>query len=255
MIESKVSVILIPQLKDNYSYLIKDNFSNKSIIIDPAEAGPILEYINKNDLNLKSILITHHHDDHTAGVDDILKSQNVLVYSPSYKIFGTTNLVKHNSIIDLDFIKIEVLETPGHTLDHVVYYNKKNKILFSGDTLFRLGCGRIFEGSIEMMYQSLKKIERIDNNTLVYCGHEYTLNNLSFLESIFPNHEELSKIKEKIIHQLHRSNSSIPFNLGEEKQLNPFLSTKSAFYETFKKNNNFNDFEMFSHIRKLKDDY
>ena len=214
-----VSVTNIPQLKDNYSYVIKTNNINEAIIVDPAESKKILNYLKKNQLILTAILLTHHHNDHTAGVKDILNHKKVPVYSPSIEIFGTTNIIHHNDIINLKFIKMNVIATPGHTLDHVVYYNQKNKILFSGDTLFRLGCGRVFEGTYQTMYNCLKKINKLDDNTMVYCGHEYTQNNLIFLKSLFPNHTDLKTEQEKINAQLSKANASIPFNLGQEKKL------------------------------------
>ena len=132
---------------------------------------------------------------------------------------------------------------------------KKNEILFSGDTLFRLGCGRVFESTFKIMHKSLIKIRNIKDSTMVYCGHEYTLNNLNFLISIFPNHIDLRSEKKKIKMQISETKSSIPFNLGEEKKINPFLSSKSKYYENFKKNNNFNDFEMFTYLRDTKDHF
>ena len=180
MLIKSVSIELIPQLKDNYSYVIKDNLSNDIIIIDPAESELILEKIKNKKLQLKAILLTHHHNDHTAGVSDILKFFSVPVYSPSKNILGTSFEVSDNDEIKTSFINFKVISTKGHTLDHIVFYNKDNGILFSGDTLFRLGCGRVFEGTFEDMHTSLKKLEKIDNETLVFCGHEYTLNNQQF---------------------------------------------------------------------------
>ena len=109
--------------------------------------------------------ITHHHDDHTKGVVDILQKYSIPVYSSNSNIKGTTNIVKDGSIINLSFINIDVISTPGHTLDHVIFYNKDNNILFSGDTLFRLGCGRVFEGTNYQMYESLQKIFSLDDKT------------------------------------------------------------------------------------------
>ena len=255
MLIKSVSIELIPQLKDNYSYVIKDNLSNDIIIIDPAESELILEKIKNKKLQLKAILLTHHHNDHTAGVSDILKFFSVPVYSPSKNILGTSFEVSDNDEIKTNFINFKVISTKGHTLDHIVFYNKDNGILFSGDTLFRLGCGRVFEGTFEDMHTSLKKLEKIDNETLVFCGHEYTLNNLAFLKSTFPEFNVLDEEEKEIKDQLKKTNSSIPFNLGKEKAINPFLSSKAIFYEKFKKTKNLNDFEMFSFIRKLKDNF
>ena len=255
MNSSSIEVNIISQLKDNYAYIIYDNETKEAIVIDPAESESILQILKKQNFTLKSILLTHHHNDHTGGVQNLLKYFDVPVYSPSKSIKGTTNLVKNLDHINLKFISIEVMATPGHTLDHVIYYDKKNKLLFSGDTLFRLGCGRIFEGTYEAMYNCLKKIENLDDNFMVYCGHEYTINNLRFLKSLFPENEDLKTEEEKILLQLKKTNFSIPFNLGNEKRVNPFLSTKSIFYENFKKNNNFNEFQIFSFLRKQKDNF
>lgn len=246
-------VIIIPQLKDNYAYgIINDN---NLIIIDPAEHLTIIDYIKKNSLNLKAILITHHHADHTAGINGILKLFKIPVYSPNIKILGTSNIIKENDIINLEFIKLNVIHTPGHTLDHVVFYNEFDKMLFSGDTLFRLGCGRVFEGTYKQMYNSLNKIYSIDNDTMVYCGHEYTETNLNFLNSIFFDNKDLKSAKVKILDQISKTGKSIPFNLGQEKALNPFLSSKSSQYSKYKKDKNLTDFEMFMYLRDLKNKF
>jgi len=248
-----VSIINISQLQDNYSYAILNN--KEVIIIDPADYVSILRYISNNQLSLKAILLTHHHTDHTAGVEGILNKIKVPVYSPNKKIKYTTIIVKDQDTIDLNFIKIEVIGTPGHTMDHVVFYNKENNILFSGDTLFRLGCGRVFEGTYEQMFISLQKIYTLDNKTIVYCGHEYTNANLNFLLSNFPQNENLLAEKKKIDQQLIETGSSIPFNLGKEKLLNPFLAPDSDYFVELKIKNNSSAFEVFSHLRDLKNNF
>ena len=255
MKNSKISVVTIPQLKDNYSYILKSSKTNEAIVVDPAESKSILNYLNKNNLKLLAILITHKHNDHTAGIKGIIKSINIPVYSPSADVYGTSNIVKDNDEIDFKFISIKVKTTPGHTLDHVIFFSEKNNILFSGDTLFRLGCGRIFEGTYETMYKSLKYIENLNDDLMVYCGHEYTINNLNFLKSVFPDHQSLKIMKEQINNQLTKTKSSIPFNLGEEKNINPFLSSKSIFYDEYKKSNKLSNFEMFCYLRELKDKF
>ena len=252
---SLISISSIPQLKDNYSYVMMTKNNNQAVIVDPAESDSIIQYIEKNQLIITAILLTHHHDDHTAGVKDILDHTSVPTYSPDKKIYGTTTVVNQGDQIDLNFIKMDVIETPGHTLDHVVFYNQTHKVLFSGDTLFRLGCGRVFEGTYKQMFSSLKRIERLDNETMVYCGHEYTLNNLYFLQSIFTNHQGLNYLKDKINFQMSKTQASIPFNLGEEKDFNPFLSSESTYYLDFKKNKKFTDLTMFSHLRDLKNKF
>lgn len=249
----KIKIICLPQLNDNYSFLI---ISDKDIIIiDPAESHSIIKYIKENELNLKAILITHNHLDHISGIKNLLKFNLVPVYSPNKKIIETTNLIKNKDIINLQFIKFEVIETPGHTLDHVIFYDSENKILFSGDTLFRFGCGRVFEGTLSQMHQSLNKIKLFDNNTTVFCGHEYTLNNLNFLISIFNNNKDLIAAKTIINKELINLKRTIPFNLGKEKELNPFLSSDSPFFAKIKKEKEFTNLQFFSFLRDLKDNY
>ena len=248
-----ISIISISQLKDNYCYLIKDDVS--TIIIDPAESKSIIKYVNENNLKISAIFITHHHKDHTAGIESILKHSYVPVYSPNKNIKGTTSVVKKGDIINSKLFNFKVIETPGHTLDHIVYHDEANKILFSADVLFRLGCGRVFEGTYEQMQKSLMIINNLDNDTMVYCGHEYTISNLNFLLSIFPNNLDLIVEKEKINKQISETGSSIPFNLGKEKTLNPFLSSDSKFYNNFKKQKNLKNLEMFSYLRDLKNNF
>ena len=252
---SLISITNIPQLHDNYSYIMIPNNNNQAVIVDPAESNSIIHYIEKNQLSITAILLTHHHNDHTAGVKDILDHTSVPIYSPDKNIYGTSVVVSNGDQIDLNFIKMDVIETPGHTLDHIVFYNQTHNILFSGDTLFRLGCGRVFEGTYEQMFSSLKKIEKLNDEIMVYCGHEYTLNNLKFLQSIFLNHHDLNYLENKINLQLSKTKASIPFNLGEEKSFNPFLSSASSYYLDFKKNNKFTDLTMFSHLRDLKNNF
>jgi len=255
MSNQQIKVKIIPQLKDNYSYVVYSEEKKLAAIIDPAESISIINFIQKKNLTVKAVILTHHHDDHTAGVQDILSFSIIPIYSPDKKISGTSQTVQNNDQINLGFLCFNVIATPGHTLDHLIFYDGHNKILFSGDTLFRFGCGRIFEGSYEQMYSSLQILLGLDDAAKVYCGHEYTLKNLDFLISVFPDNKELRISKQRIIQQMNASGYSIPFNLGEEKQLNPFLNPRSAYYQDFMKKNKFNDLAMFSYLRDLKNKF
>ena len=255
MTDPKIKVKIIPQLKDNYSYVIYSDEKKLAAIIDPAESTSIIDFIQKKSLTIETIILTHHHDDHTAGVQDILNFSSVSVYSPGKNISRTSQVVRNNDQINLSFLSLKVFATPGHTLDHLIFYDEHNKILFSGDTLFRFGCGRVFEGTYEQMQLSLQLLVGLDNAAQVYCGHEYTLKNLEFLLSIFPDNEELKISKQRINEQINTTGSSIPFNLGEEKRLNPFLNPRSSYYQDFMKKNKFNDLAMFSYLRDLKNKY
>ena len=252
---NNIEVAIINQLSDNYSYIIYSAKIKKALIVDPADSKPLIDYLIKNDLSLQGILITHHHSDHTSGIKGLLDFKSVNVYSPSLKISKTSKLIKDMNKIDFNFIDFKVLETPGHTLDHIVFYNSKNKLLFSGDTLFSLGCGRIFEGSYEQMFRSLQLLNNLPNETYVYCGHEYTSQNYKFLRSIFSNHEELKKYKDKIDGKLKNTQRTIPFKLGDEKLVNPFLVSKINTYKKFMIANNMDRLNFFKYIRNLKDNY
>jgi len=251
-----ITVNIIPQLKDNYSYIIESEEDYFAVIIDPAEAESHCNFLQNKNLNLDSIILTHHHHDHTSGVRSLLKKYpSATVYSPNTSIDGTTNIIQNNDLIKTPLNNFEVIATPGHTLDHIILYDKINALLFSGDTLFHLGCGRVFEGTFEQMYASLQKINNLPDKTLVYCGHEYTMNNLNFLESIFEEIRELKELRTIIEKKINMSSRTIPFFLGEEKSINPFLNQSSYIFDSFKKNRNLSNFEMFKFIREKKDNF
>ena len=250
-----IQVEIIPQLKDNYSYLVISNVNKSCVVIDPADATPIIKFIKDKDITLSGILITHHHADHYSGIDGLIKFQSTKIYGPDKNINKTLNIIKEGDLIKFDFIEFEVIATSGHTLDHVVYFSKQNNLLFSGDTLFRFGCGRIFEGTYDEMKRSLNKIEKLDDPTNVYCGHEYTIHNLNFLKGIFHNDKMLDKIEQDVLKQIKNTKTSMPFNLGNEKKLNPFLSLESPTYKNFMERKSFGSIEMFRYLRDLRNDY
>ena len=255
---------IINQLVDNYSYIICDDKSNEAIIVDPADEKPLLEFLKNNKLKLIAILITHHHSDHTAGIMKIKKNYDVKVYSPNKKINGTTEYVKDNDKINLNFINFEVISTPGHTLDHVVYFSKKEKILFSGDTLFFYGCGRVFEGTNEQMLNSLNKIKELPDDTIVYCGHEYTYKNLEFILDELVHWQDKGATKSKCKELINERGSSMPFNLGHQKNMNPFLNCNDIHYKqgisNFHKNEgkiraDASELDFFNFIREKRNNY
>jgi len=250
-----IEIKVINQLSDNYSYIIYSIKTQKALVVDPSESESIINFIKKNDLILKSLLITHHHSDHTSGINNLLTFKNIKVYSPNSLIVGTTNLIKDNDNLDCDFIDFQIIATPGHTLDHIVYHCKKNNLLFCGDTLFSLGCGRIFEGNYEQMFRSLQTLNKLPDDTIVYCGHEYTFQNYKFLNSVFPDHKELSKYKKIIDARLFKKKRTIPFRLGDEKIVNPFLGSKISAYRKFMLTKKFNELNFFKYLRSLKDNY
>ena len=193
-----MQVKIIPCLQDNYSYLIIDDVNNLACVVDPSEATPIINYLENKNINLKYILNTHHHFDHIGGNKDLKKKFGSLVVGfekDSSRIPGIDILLKDNQVWKAENFTAKIIHVPGHTSGHICFYFFKEKLVFTGDTLFSLGCGRILEGTYEEMFDSLKKIKSLPEETKIYCGHEYTHNNSKFC--IKYDSENL-KLKKKI---------------------------------------------------------
>jgi hydroxyacylglutathione hydrolase len=253
MIDIKIEII--NQLKDNYSYLLHHD-NSLAIVIDPADDEKIINVLESKKLKLDSIFITHHHSDHTSGVLGLMKKfPHAQIYSPSELSSLKINNISNNNKVATPINEFDIFSAPGHTLDHVVLCDFKNKLLFVGDVLFRLGCGRVFEGTLDQMHDSLNKILNLSDDMKVYCGHEYTLNNLMFLEDIFRENIDLEKVKKQILQDLETKNRTIPFVLGDEKKVNPFLNPNCEMSFKFKKNNNFSNLELFRYLREKKDNF
>ena len=249
-----MNIKILNQLKDNYSYILESKNSAYVSIIDPAESKAHIKYLKDNNLSLENIFLTHHHNDHVAGVSDLLeKYSNIKVYSPNKSIKSTTDVIKNNMEIKTKLNSFNVIETPGHTLDHIILHDKENNILFCGDTLFRLGCGKVFEGNLDQMYDSLQIIKNLPDETMIFCGHEYTLNNIKFLKSIFGNSEHLLKVCKNVNDEMLNNGRSIPFNLGQEKKFNPFLNQGCFLAKDLKTRLNLSDKDLFIFLRQKKD--
>ena len=253
-----LSVEPIKAYSDNYIWLISTN--EGSIIVDPGESKKIIEGIDKNKIDLKAILITHHHFDHTNGLQDLLDINNFDVFGPVNNINGINNKVGDSDQFTVIGIDFEVIEIPGHTLDHIGFYsfNDGDPILFCGDTLFAGGCGRVFEGTYQQMFEALKKISRLPKNTKIYCGHEYTLSNIKFALEVDPNNIKLQN-EYKNVQELMKSNKpSLPTTIEKELDINPFLRCDDLdIQKNIVKKFNVDDseFEIFTAIRKWKDNF
>jgi len=253
MIDIKIEII--NQLKDNYSYLLHHD-NSLAIVIDPADDEKIINALESKKLKLDSIFITHHHIDHTSGVLGLMKKfPHAQIYSPSELSSLKINNISNNNKVATPINEFDIFSAPGHTLDHVVLCDFKNKLLFVGDVLFRLGCGRVFEGTLDQMHDSLNKILNLSDDMKVYCGHEYTLNNLMFLEDVFRENIDLEKVKKQILEDLETTNRTIPFVLGDEKKVNPFLNPNCEMSFKFKKDNNLSNLELFRYLREKKDNF
>jgi hydroxyacylglutathione hydrolase len=253
-----LEIKIIGALSDNYIYLLRNTEKNITAVIDPGDANPVIKVLNENGWGLDEIINTHHHHDHTAGNAKLKEIYGSKLIAPIYekeRIFNIDIFVSDNDIISIAGIDTKVIHTPGHTLGHVCYYMPKENALFSGDTLFYLGCGRVFEGSMEQMCSSLAKLKTLPDNTLTYCGHEYTESNAKFLNQLDP-HNELLKIAFSEI-KTKRANlePTIPFNLGKEKEINPFLRVDDKVFTNSIGLNTTSVSESFKVIRSQKDNF
>jgi hydroxyacylglutathione hydrolase len=218
----------IPALKDNYIWCLYHTGNHRVLVVDPGEAGPVQHFLQDNGLSLDAILITHHHPDHVAGVQQLLGDTSVPVYGPSGSSFkGITHSVAEGDRVTWLDLSFDVIAVPGHTLDHIAFNCTDrpldHPISFCGDLLFVCGCGRLFEGSAEQMRHSLSKLCRLPNDTLICGGHEYTLANLAFARTVNPGDEKLQAFESECKAMRDAGKPTVPTQLGSEKRLNPFL--------------------------------
>ena len=246
----------IPTLKDNYVWAIINK--PKVLIVDPGEAAPVAEFLQRHRLDLAGIIITHHHWDHTNGIINLINQYPAPVWGPSKEnIPGITHPLHDNDKINLDSFPIEltIIAIPGHTLGHIAYYARG--MLFCGDTLFAAGCGRLFEGTALQLYTSLQKIAALPEDTNIYCAHEYTLNNLHFAQTVEPNNKQITELIAQISALRKQGLPSLPSTLRKEKATNPFLRCDSPdVKENVEQyaNKKLNDpLEIFTYLRKWKD--
>ncbi|MGD9591402.1 MAG: hydroxyacylglutathione hydrolase [Candidatus Berkiella sp.] len=255
------NVIPITAFKDNYIWAIHSLDDAELIVVDPGDAQPVFDYLQKNKLRLSYILITHHHWDHTGGIKALLAQY------PQAQVIGpkndnvsllTQSVIENDKIILKNFdVTLNVLDIPGHTLGHIAYYN--DDLLFCGDTLFSCGCGRIFEGTPEQMYQSLEKIKKLNKNARVYCGHEYTLANITFAQAVEPNNAALLAYKERVLALRSQGLPSLPSTLHTECEVNPFLRcTQEEIAKAVQKNANILTSDpgtIFAYLREWKNHF
>jgi len=224
---SSLSVTRVNAFSDNYIWLIHGNTSateNRIIIVDPGDAEPVLDMIASHNYIPHAIFITHHHGDHTGGIRRLLKSWDIPVYGPANeKIVSLTHPCKEGDEIVFDelHLRFQVMDVPGHTAGHIAYSG--HQILLIGDTLFAGGCGRLFEGTALQMQQSLDKLRNLADDTLVYCAHEYTQDNLAFAVHVEPNNPDLLQRIENTRLLRQRNQPTVPSRLDLEKATNPFL--------------------------------
>tara|TARA_R110000782_G_scaffold50137_2_gene108852 strand:- start:2998 stop:3777 length:780 start_codon:yes stop_codon:yes gene_type:complete len=256
-----LSISPISAFSDNYIWCVARD--GEAIIVDPGDAAPVLNHLDKNGLTLSAIIITHHHYDHVNGIELLCERfPNIPVYGPENQCESINQRLKHGDKITLFDYTFSVFAVPGHTLDHIAYYidsATSAPALFCGDTLFAGGCGRLFEGTPEQMLQSLGLIQALPANTAVYCAHEYTLNNLRFALAVEPDNSELRERMANTADLREKNLPTVPSILALELLTNPFMRTdhlavqqQVAAHAELKY---WNQNDIFAKLRAWKDDF
>jgi len=248
----------VPCLKDNYAYIIEENKSKIVGVVDPSEASPIISFLKNKNLKLNYILNTHHHFDHIGGNSELKKLYNAKVVGfigDKHRIPGIDITLKDNEKWQFGNSLIKILHIPGHTSGHICFFFEEEKIAFTGDTLFSLGCGRIFEGDHMQMLNSLNKIKQLPKNTKIYCGHEYTYKNAEFCMKYDSNNDNLKK-KFEVIKKLRSNNlPTIPTTLNDELNTNIFFRCDKKDVKIKLNMENQEDYKVFQKARDLKDSF
>lgn len=252
-----LKVYTVKCLQDNYSYVIYDESTNLVGVVDPSEFYPIDTFVKKKFNKLDFILNTHHHLDHTGGnleLKEKYKSQIIGSKKDEKRIPGIDIAFRDNETFKFGNINFKIILVPGHTSGHICFFSNEEKIIFTGDTLFSLGCGRVFEGTYTQMIDSLNLIKKLPGDTLIYCGHEYTKKNLEFCMQ-YENNESLIKKKKWISDRLIKNLPTIPVTINEELQTNIFLRCDLDIVKKKLNMLNADEVSVFKKLRDLKDSY
>ena len=235
---------IIPCLQDNYTYLVIDEKNNTACVIDPSEANPVIKYLEKNKIKLKFILNTHHHYDHVGGNQKLKEKYGASIIGykeDKERIPGIDIFVDDQETWIHENFEAKVIHVPGHTLGHICFYFTKEESIFTGDTLFSLGCGRIFEGTYSQMFNSLMRLKKLPQNTKIFCGHEYTKQNSDFCIIHDKNNKNLKVKINDVEIKLKKGLPTVPSTIKDELECNIFLRSDNI--------------ETFSKLRDLKDNF
>ena len=252
-----LNVDIVSCLQDNYSFVVHDTETNTVAVVDPSEFEPIDNFIKKKFNKIDYILNTHHHFDHVGGNLDFKKKYNAKIIGSKKdekRIPGIDVKLSDNENFKLGSVDFKIIFIPGHTSGHICFYSKNEKVVFTGDTLFSLGCGKVFEGTHLEMLRSLNLIKKLPTDTQIYCGHEYTQKNLDFCFK-YENNNRLIEKKKWIISKLNKNQPTIPTTVKEELNTNIFLRCDSFEVKKSLSMENSTELEVFKRLRDLKDDF
>ncbi len=254
------SIELLPALADNYIYLVSDVALGLAMVVDPGDADVVRRALQKRDLHLALILNTHHHSDHTGGNAKLQKDYGAPIIGPSKeagRIEGLSRGVEAGDFITFSDLRGEVIETPGHTSGSLSFYFPALKALFCGDTIFSLGCGRLFEGTSAEMWDSIVKLRKLPDDTQIYCGHEYTEKNAPFALMLDKKNEALKARAAEVAALRKKGHPTLPVSLASEKATNPFLRIDDPEFQKMLARNGFpidaNPAAIFGSLRAAKD--
>ncbi|MCY6383545.1 hydroxyacylglutathione hydrolase [Hoeflea prorocentri] len=255
---SELVIEQFPCRQDNYGVLIHDPQTGVTGSIDAPEEAPIVEALESRGWSLNHILVTHHHTDHVEANAALKQRYGANIIGPAAeakKIPGIDETVSEGDRFHFGGFEVQVIETPGHTLGHICYYIPGASVLFAADTLFALGCGRVFEGTPEQMHTSLQKLAALPDDTTVYCGHEYTMSNAAFAVTIEPGNKALERRAEEIARLRDAHRPTLPTTIGLERATNPFLRTGETAIRDLLAMGEASDAEVFAEIRRRKDSF
>ncbi|WP_420608186.1 hydroxyacylglutathione hydrolase [Novosphingopyxis sp.] len=226
-----MEVVRIPVLSDNYVWLVHESGSGETMVVDPAVAGPVLAEAEKRDWTITQIWNTHWHPDHTGGNEAIKAATGCTITGPraeAARIPTLDRLVSEGDTVSLGAIEARVIDVPAHTAGHIAYHLPGERVAFVGDTLFAMGCGRLFEGDAAQMYANMRKLEALPDETAIYCAHEYTEANGDFALTVEPDNAALAERMDKVRAKRARGEATVPTDIAAERATNPFMRAGSV---------------------------
>lgn len=257
-LKMSLKIVIVPCLVDNYAYIIHDEASNKTTLIDAPEFFSINDCLEKRSWNLDNILITHHHQDHIDGITELKNRYNSTIFGAkedSHRLPELDVKLSHKDKFSVSNLIFKCLEVPGHTVGHIAFYCESEKLIFTGDSLMSLGCGRLFEGTPKQMLNSLNLINSLPAEVAVYSGHEYATQNAKFALLVDPDNSALKNRAEQITRNINAKVPNVPVTLGEEQITNPFLRCMNEKIKTQIGSKSQSNLEIFTKLREMKDGF